>query len=328
MLHLIPNNMNIDFLGKSKPFVLASTIATLLSIVAIFYPGLNYGIDFTGGAEVQLKVPAEWDIAKLRSELDNGGIKDPLVVQIGEPSAHEYLVKVQAAPEQLNQVSGKVSNVMTEKAGAGKFEVLRADVVGPQAGASLRISAIMSILYAIICIVIYITFRFDVRYAPGVVRALAIDVIITVGVWVLLQREFNLTVLAALLTIAGYSCNDTIVIYDRIRDYTKAHPEWDLERAINRSINQNLGRTILTVLCTLFVVVSLYIFGGPVLQDFSLPLLIGFTVSVPSTIFVANPMILYMEKRRLAQKQQAPSQKKKTNNKVAPSGTVAPSSRT
>jgi len=139
-----------------------------------------------------------------------------------------------------------------------------------------------------------------VRYAPGVLRALAVDVIITLGIWVLIQREFNLTVLAAVLTIAGYSCNDTIVIYDRIRDYTHAHPDWPLEKAINRSINLNLGRTVLTIGCTLLMVLSLFFLGGPVLQDFSLPLLIGFTISIPSTIFVANPMILYMEKRRIA----------------------------
>jgi preprotein translocase subunit SecF len=147
---------------------------------------------------------------------------------------------------------------------------------------------------------VYITFRFDSRYAPGVIRALSVDVIITMGIWVLLQREFNLTVLASLLTIAGYSCNDTIVIYDRIRDYTKSHPTWSIEQSINKSINLNLGRTVLTVLCTLFVVVSLFLFGGPVLEDFALPLLIGFTISIPSTIFVANPLIVWMEKRRMA----------------------------
>jgi preprotein translocase subunit SecF len=153
-----------------------------------------------------------------------------------------------------------------------------------------------------VLISIYIMFRFDMRYAPGVLRALAVDVLITAGVWVVLGKEFNLTVLASFLTIAGYSCNDTIVIYDRIRDYTHTHPDWDLERAINRSINLNLGRTVLTVLCTLFVVMSMFVLGGPVLRDFSLPMLIGFTISIPSTIFVANPVILYMEKRRIAKK--------------------------
>jgi preprotein translocase subunit SecF len=300
VIHLIPTNLKIDFLGKSRPFVLISTIAALLSIAGLATKGLNYGIDFTGGAEVGLKVPADWDISRLRAELASGGLGEANIVQIGAPEEHEYLVKVQASADKLNQVSSQVSQVMTQKAGAGKFSVERVDVVGPAAGASLRRDAMLSILYVMLCIVIYITFRFDVRYAPGVLRALGVDVIITLGIWVLLQHEFNLTVLAAMLTIAGYSCNDTIVIYDRIRDYVRDHPTWSLEQAINRSINLNLGRTIITTGCTLLVVVSMFVLGGPVLRDFSLPLLIGFTVSVPSTIFVANPMILYMEKRRLA----------------------------
>ena len=300
MYHLIRPDLNVDFLKKSKPFVLASTVLAILSIVALWKPGLNFGIDFTGGAVVQLKVPASWDIGKLRSELDAGGLKEPGIVQLGEPADHDFLIKMQASPEKLNQVSALVEKIMTEKAGAGQYTIEKVDVVGPAAGASLRNSAFLSILYATLCIVIYITFRFDVRYAPGVLRALAVDVIITLGVWVLIRREFNLTVLAAMLTIAGYSCNDTIVIYDRIRDFTHAHPDWSLEHAINRSISVNLGRTVLTIGCTLLMVLSLFFLGGPVLQDFSLPLLIGFTISIPSTIFVANPMILYMEKRRLA----------------------------
>jgi preprotein translocase subunit SecF len=304
MFHLISPDLKFDFLGKSKPFVLLSTIAALASIAGIFYPGLNYGIDFTGGAEVQVRVPKDWQIGRLRDSLEKGGLKEAKVVQIGEAKDHEFLIKMQANPEALNQVSSKVSSILSAQIdtsqNAKRFEILRTDVVGPQAGASLRMSAFLSILYALIAISIYITFRFDVRYAPGVIRALGVDVVITVGAWILMQREFNLTVLASLLTIAGYSCNDTIVIYDRIRDFTKSHPDWSLDQAINKSINLNLGRTILTTGATLFVVLSMYFLGGPVLEDFSLPLLIGFTVSIPSTLFVANPMILYMEKRRIA----------------------------
>jgi preprotein translocase subunit SecF len=300
MFQLIRTDINFDFLGKSGPFVWASTIAAIASLVLLWAPGLNYGIDFTGGAVVQLQVPATWDTGKVREELIAGGIKEPMVVQFGEPADHDYLIRIQADAAALNQVSAQVEKVMNEKAGAGQFKIEKVDVVGPAAGESLRNSAFLSILYATLCIVIYIALRFDFRYAPGVLRALGVDVIITLGVWVLLQREFNLTVLAAMLTIAGYSCNDTIVIYDRIRDYTKSHPDWDLARAINKSINLNLGRTVLTVLSTNLVVLSLFVFGGPVLQDFALPMLIGFTISIPSTIFVANPMILYMENRRLA----------------------------
>lgn len=300
MFEMIRSDLKVDFLGMSKPFVLASTIAAVISVGLLIKPGLNYGIDFTGGAEVQLQAPASWDIGKLRSELEGAGIKEPHIVSIGEPSEHEFLIKIQAEAEGLNLVSSKVNEILKNKAGTEPFEVQRVDVVGPAAGADLRQSAFLSIMYAILCIVAYIAIRFDFRYAPGVIRALGVDVIITLGIWVLLGREFNLTVLASLLTIAGYACNDTIVIYDRIRDFSKEHPDWDIAKAINRSISLNLGRTVLTVLCTSFVVVSLFIFGGTVLRDFALPMMIGFTISVFSTIFVANPMILYMENRRLA----------------------------
>jgi len=300
MMHLIRQDLNYDFLGKSKPFVWISTAALILSVVGLFTKGLNYGIDFTGGAEVSVRVPGEWDTGRVRTEMEAGGVTDAKIVQIGVPADHEFLIRVQADPQKLNEVSNKVETVLSTKLQKGQYEIRRVDVVGPQAGANLRLTAFLSILYAIIGIVIYITIRFDLRYAPGVIRALAVDVVITVGIWVLLQREFNLTVLAALLTIAGYSCNDTIVIYDRIRDYTKSHPDWDLSKAINKSINLNLGRTIITTLCTLFVVASLYFLGGSVLEDFALPMMIGFTISVPSTIFVATPLIVFMEKRRLA----------------------------
>ena len=299
-LHLVSPNLNFDFIKNSKPFTIFSLVFALASIALIFKPGLNYGIDFTGGALVQLKVPEGWDTTKLRSELEAGGVKEPSVVALGEAKDHEFLIKVQATPEELNKVSASVEAVMKSKAGDGNYTVKKVDVVGPAAGKTLRKSAFLSILYATLCISIYIAFRFDMRYAPGVLRALGVDVIATLGIWVMLGREFNLTVLASVLTVAGYSCNDTIVIYDRIREFTKTHPTWSLEQAINRSTNLNLSRTIVTVLCTCFVVVSLYIFGGPVLQDFALPMLLGFTISIPSTVFVATPLIIFMENRRLA----------------------------
>ena len=182
MYHLIPTDLNIDFLGKSRPFVILSTALAILSAVLLFKPGLNYGIDFTGGAEVQLHVPEGWDIGKLRSTLHEGGIKEPSVVQIGEPQDREFLIKVQASAEELNKVSNQINEVMAKKAEPKSYVVERVDVVGPAAGASLRTSALSSIFYAMVLISIYIMFRFDVRFAPGVLRALAVDVLITAGV--------------------------------------------------------------------------------------------------------------------------------------------------
>ena len=298
MLQLIPHTLNVDFLKISRPFIVASTVAVVLSIIGLFTIGLNYGIDFKGGAEVQIRVPNDWDIAKMRATLDENKVKDALVIQVEDPKVKEFLIKIPATSEEIKGIGERVEAAMkTKLTNANDYTISRVDVVGPQAGDELRTSAIVSVIAAAIGILIYITFRFDFRFAPGIVRALLFDVIITVGVWIAIRREFNLSTVAALLTVAGYSCNDTIVIYDRIRDFTKSHPNMSMYDIVNKSINLNLGRTILTVLCTNFVVVSLWFLGGAVISDFALCMLIGFSISVPSTIFVANPMVMYMEKR-------------------------------
>lgn len=298
MFHLIPTTINFDFLKMSKPFVWASTAFVILSVVLLFTKGLNYGIDFTGGAEVQVSVPADWDTGKVREVLKGGGIPEASVIKIEDAKRNEFLIKTQVEEGKGENVGDQISQILSKTLPAGGFEVLKVDVVGPQAGDELRTAAIISVLMAALGILIYITFRFDIRFAPGIVRALIFDVISTLGVWVIIGKEFNLSTVAALLTIAGYSCNDTIVIYDRIRDFQKTHTGKSLYEVVNRSINLNLGRTFLTVICTNFVVVSLWLLGGPVLGDFALCMLIGFCVSVPSTIFVANPMVIYMENRQ------------------------------
>lgn len=311
MFQLIPTNLNIDFLKISKPFVWASTLFVVASIVLLFTKGLNYGIDFTGGAEVQVEVPKDWDTGKVREALDKGGLPEASVIRIEDSGRQEFLIKTQVKDDQTTNVGEQIEKVFLSQLKAGEFQIQKVDVVGPQAGEELRYSAIISVLAAAIGILIYITFRFDFRFAPGIVRALLFDVISTLGIWILLDKEFNLSTVAALLTIAGYSCNDTIVIYDRIRDYSKSPGKDSMYEIVNKSINLNLGRTFLTVICTNFVVVSLWLLGGPVLGDFAFAMLIGFTVSVFSTIFVANPMVMYMEGRRVGKEGNPPSTREK-----------------
>lgn len=305
MFHLIPTTLNYDFLKMSRPFVWASTAFVALSLVLLFKPGLNYGIDFTGGAEVQVSVPGAWDTGKLRDTLKGGGMPEAQVIKIEDSTRNEYIVKTQVESDKTENVGDQIRKILSAQLKDGDYQIEKADQVGPQAGEELRFSAILSVFMAALGILIYITFRFDFRFAPGIVRALLFDVIATLGVWILIRREFNLSTVAALLTVAGYSCNDTIVIYDRIRDYQRSHPNMSLYDIVNRSINLNLGRTVLTVLCTNFVVVSLWLLGGPVLGDFALCMLIGFSISIPSTIFVANPMVMYMEKRMHAKEEAA-----------------------
>ena len=301
-LTMIPTNLDFDFLKMSKPFVWGSTAIVAISFILIFTKGLNYGLDFAGGAEVEIKAPTSWTLNDVRSTLEKGGIEDASVVQIGTAAESEYLIKIKSTSPDLEKISQRVETAFASKgtAEAGKegVTIKRSDVVGALAGEQLRTSAFISLFYAALGIFLYIALRFDLRFAPGIVRALLLDVVVVLGVWVLLQKEFNLNTVAALLTVAGYSCNDTIVIYDRIREFSAQHRDWSLTKIVNRSINLNLGRTFITVLCTLFVVVALWIWGGPILSDFALVMLLGFSVSIVSTIFVANPMIVYMEERR------------------------------
>jgi preprotein translocase subunit SecF len=307
MFHLIPNDTNIDFLKLSKPLATLSTLFVVASIVLIFTKGLNYGIDFTGGAEVQVQVPDNWETQEVRDALIAGGVEDPTIIRLEDTAKKEFLIKVQIKEDEKTNISDQVNKGLSAKLQPGQYEIHKADVVGPQAGAELRYSAIISVLMAALGILIYITFRFDFRFAPGIVRALLFDVVATLGIWILLGKEFNLATVAAFLTIAGYSCNDTIVIYDRIRDFGHTHKGMDMYAIVNRSINLNLGRTILTVLCTNFVVISLWLLGGPVLADFALAMLIGFSISVFSALFVANPLVVYMENRRLKKLGRAPA---------------------
>lgn len=295
---LIPSDLNFDFLKMSKPFVWLSTAVVAISFILIFTKGLNYGLDFAGGAEVEIKTPTSWTLNDVRTTLETGGIEDASVVQIGTPEESEYLIKIKSTTPDLDKIAQRVETAFASKGEKEGFAIKRSDVVGALAGEQLRTSAFISLFYAALGIFLYIALRFDLRFAPGIVRALLLDVVVVLGVWVLLQKEFNLNTVAALLTVAGYSCNDTIVIYDRIREFSAQHRDWSLSRIVNRSINLNLGRTFITVLCTLFVVVALWIWGGPILSDFALVMLLGFSVSVFSTIFVANPMIVYMEERR------------------------------
>src|SRR6185437_16537469 len=170
----------------------------------------------------------------------------------------------------------------------------RSDVVGPAAGDQLRLSGFLSMIYALLCILIYVTIRFDARYSPGAVLALFHDSVITLGIFIVLQKVFDLQILAALLALIGYSNNDTIIVYDRVRETTHQHPELSIEKAVNRAVNETLNRTILTSLCTFLTVFSLWLFGGKVIEDFAFTLLVGIVVGTYSSIFIASSLVIYI----------------------------------
>lgn len=313
MFQLIPQKTNINFVGYRHYWVALSVLAILGSLVLMATKGLNYGIDFRGGAEVQLRFKQSMNIAELRSDLEETrAFKNLTIQQLGEASANEFLAKLAGEEDNLQIVGQTVESALSKKMDRSQFDVVRVDVVGPQAGEQLRKSGFLSMLYALLCIFIYVAIRFDSRYGPGAVMALVHDSFITLGIFVLTQKEFSLQILAAILTIIGYSNNDTIIVFDRIRETVKNFPNRSLEENVNRSINETLSRTILTSACTFMVTFALMIYGGGVIKDFAFTMCIGIVVGTYSSIFIASPILLYMtqlqDKKAMKQKKVATAQ--------------------
>ncbi len=315
MFELIRPGTQIDFAGKRHIFLGLSVLAMFVSLGLFFTKGLNYGIDFTGGAEIQIRVPQEWNIGRVRAEMEKGGLQGLKVVQLGDASAREFLVKAQGAEGELNRISSQVEQTLQKSLKAGEYDVQRVDVVGPAAGSTLRKSGFLSMLYALLCILIYVTIRFDARYSPGAVLALFHDTVITVGIFIVLQKQFDLLTLAALLALIGYSNNDTIIVYDRVRETLQTHPGLSIEQAVNKATNETLGRTILTSVCTFFSAFALWAWGGAVIHNFAFTFMVGIVVGSYSSIFVASALVIYIthyQKKRDAKVQSGGVKRRKS----------------
>ena len=315
---LIKKNVNFDFIGKQKIFLIISGVFVLGSLISIALKGFNYGIDFAGGIELQFQFKEDPGIGEVREILKNVGFGASSVQRFGEAEDKEYLIFLKA--EQLEKehideaslaaFSVKVSDAFKAKLGKDQFgnekvDVRRVDMVGAKVGSDLKKSGLLSVIFSVILILIYIWFRFEYKYAPGAIIALIHDVVITLGAFSFLQKEFNLTILAAVLTIIGYSINDTIVIFDRVREDVRLRGGEHFPNLVNRSINETLSRTILTTLTTLFVVVSLFIYGQGVIKDFAFALLVGMVSGTYSTVFIASPVLLVLHEREEKKKKLA-----------------------
>jgi len=285
---------NIDFVKLFKYFSVFSLILVGGTIVLFFTKGLNYGVDFRGGVEIQVKFEESVEAGELREKLNDLYLSQ--LQSIGEASQNEFLLKLESDDMDLNVLSAKVEEVLSNHYGQGRFEILKTDIVGPKAGEELRTSAFKAIAWAILAIMIYLALRFDYKFAPGAVVALIHDVVIIIGVFILTEKEFSLQIVAALLAIIGYSVNDTVVIYDRVREVEKEHPHLSSLEVINRSINETMARTINTSLTTLAVSVVMLIWGGSVIHDFFFAMAVGLVLGVYSTIFIAVPMTVLFEK--------------------------------
>lgn len=285
----------IDYVGKFKIAGLFSLLLVVGTIVLYFTKGLNYGVDFRGGVEVQVKFKNAVSLGELRSLLEEKKVATQLQ-SIGDESQHEFLLKLESDKGDLNAISNNLTGVLSEKFGEGSFEILKNDIVGPKAGAQLRVSALKAIAWAIIAIMIYLALRFDYKFAPGAIAALLHDVIIILGAFIITQKEFSLQIVAALLAIIGYSVNDTVVIYDRVREIEAAHPELGAFEIMNRALNETMSRTIITSMTVLGVSLVMLFMGGSVIHDFFFAMTVGVILGVYSTIFIALPMTVFTDK--------------------------------
>lgn len=295
-MELIKPGININFVGKMKFTLYFSVVVTILVIAYVLAHGLNMGIDFAGGTNVQIKFNQPTSIDKIRESLRDVKLENSTIQQVGNSSDNEYLLRTEHSSSDLKGLSGLIDDSMGAHYGKGAFEVRRVEMVGPKAGIDLRRKGLMAITFAWVGMLIYISWRYEFRYALGGIIALLHDVIVTIGVFTLIGKEFTLTVIAAVLTIIGYSINDTIVVFDRIRENARKNIKKDLGTVINESINQTLSRTILTSLTVVLVLIALFLFGGTVIHDFSFILLLGVIVGTYSSIFIASPLVLIWEK--------------------------------
>lgn len=289
--------LNVDWVNMFKIAGAASLLLVIGTLVLFFTKGLNYGVDFRGGVEIQVKFNNKTDLGELRTYFNQKNVPVSQLQTIGSEDQNEFLLKLDSDDKSdLNKVSGNVSTVLAEKYGEGSFEILKNDIVGPKAGAELRTSAFKALMWAILAIMIYLALRFDYKFAPGAIAALIHDVTLIIGAFILTQKEFSLQIVAALLAIIGYSVNDTVVIYDRVREIEAAHPTLSTPQIINRAINETMSRTIITSLTVLGVSVVMLIWGGSVIHDFFFAMTIGIILGVYSTIFIAIPMTVIYEK--------------------------------
>ncbi|MFB0978557.1 MAG: protein translocase subunit SecF [Myxococcota bacterium] len=303
---IVKPGTKIDFIGKRRLCAMLSAGLIIASLIATQVNGIKLGIDFAGGTEVQLTFEPQVDVTEgpireLVSAIE--GINDPSVIRYGDPVDNEFLVKFQGSVKTGDASAGadRVTEIQRAViAGIGPLrggKVSRVEFVGPKVGPELRNDGLSSLFYASLVVLAYIAFRFSSRFAPGAILAVLHDLTVTAGIFVMLGLEFDLRILAAMLAILGYSLNDTIIIYDRIRENLELHTNYDLAEVLNLSVNQTLSRTILTSATTLLALASLYFLGGEIIRPFAFAMVMGVLVGTYSSIFIASPTLLLLEGR-------------------------------
>ncbi len=286
----IISNTNFNFLQQKRKALLISGLIIILSFFSFLTQGLNYGIDFSSGYIVQLEFNKDVKIERIKESFSENSVDNSIIQYYGNQK--EVIIKLQESDKyDQNNINNFLSNVFENY----DYKIQKLDFVGSQIGSELRTKGEWAMLVAIISILVYIGFRFEFLYGVGAILALIHDVLITVGIFSLLQLQFDLSVLSALLAVIGYSLNDTIVVYDRIRENANLMHADNPENILNKSINQTLSRTLITSLTTLFVLFSLLLFGGIAVEYFSIAMIIGVLVGTFSSIYIAGVSLFFLK---------------------------------
>ena len=284
---------NIDFSSKFKSANILSLFIFVMSVLFILFKGLNYGIDFKGGTLIELRTDSKnVNISEIRSSLNSMNLGDVNVKEFGKEG--DYLIKVEQKTENNNELIPKIKKTLINNLNA-EINFRRVENVGPKVSSELLQSGIIAISLSLIAMLFYIWIRFEWQFSIGSIVALFHDVIITIGIFSILSLEINLSIIAAVLTIVGYSMNDTVVIYDRIRENLNKHTRLNISETANLSINETLSRTIITSLTTLLALLSIYILGGEILRGFSFAMILGVLIGTYSSIFVAAPVLKFFK---------------------------------
>ena len=292
ILRIIKSETNINFMRIKKLTLFVSTILFLLSLSLIFIKGLNLGIDFTGGSLIEVRFKENIDLNNLRTKMNKLDLGEIQLQTIG--NGNDIVIKVQ---DKKNNENKRIETIQIIKKSLSdkSVEYRRAEFVGPKVGSELVNAGIIAVIFSLIGILIYIWIRFQWNFALGAIIALVHDVILTLGFFSVLQLEFNLATVAAVLTIAGYSINDTVVIYDRIRETMRKYKQITFDEIINLALNGTLSRTLMTSLTTLLALIALFIFGGVVISSFIIALIWGVIIGTYSSLYVASPLLIFLK---------------------------------
>lgn len=289
-MQILKENLGIDFMGKRKIATIFSIVLMSIAAASLFLQQLNPGIDFTGGTLIEVGYATPVELDPVRGALEAAGFGEAVVQHFG--TAQDVLIRI--APREGVNAADLSSQILASLGEAGQVEMRRVEFVGPQVGEELTEDGGLAVLFSLFAILVYVALRFEYRFSVGAVAALVHDVLLTLGIFSLLQIEFDLSVLAAILAVIGYSLNDTIVVFDRIRENFRKMRKGTPTDVVNQSLNQTLSRTLMTSMTTLIVLLALFFLGGEIIHGFALALIVGVVVGTYSSIYVASNSILAM----------------------------------